>query len=662
MRYLVFLLAAVLVAGVLEAQNPLSRFRGGGGSRGGDTVLKHRTEDTIVINYRYLDSTRLRKIDSSIFEYSRRNPLPPNYIDVGNLGAASKNLVFTPSLKPGWDPGWHAWDPYVFTVDETQFFTTTKPYTELGYVIGSSGEQLINVVHTQNITPNWNALFQYRLISAPGYWPSSGTNHNNYRFSTWYQSKSKRYQLFLVAVGSKLKASENGGLRNISQLDSLGYGNPDVSAIKLGVSHTASSSPFGVNITTGSYYTTGTFMLRQQYDLVGIKDSVVTDSTVTPLFYPKFRIEHTISYSTYHHQFLDNNPDTVYYVKYLNFISTPDTVKLNDLWHSLTNDFSLYQFPDGKNPQQFFKAGIAYQTISGTFDAGSRTLYNVYAHGEYRNRTKNKKWDVEANGNFYINGYNAGDYNAYINLKRFVSSNIGYLEAGFQNSNKTLPVAWNQQSSFGFGLPDSSSFNKENITNLFAYIDQPKYGFRLGASYYLLTNYPYFHSYYIPDQQASPFNVLQISADKVFHLTRFWVWRASLVIQQKAGSAPINIPLIVTHGQVGYEGTFGLKNLVVAFGVEYKYFSAYKADGYSPPVGQFFTQNTETIKEKLPDLALYLNMRIRSFTAYVRVENLNTARVSSVNGFGFTNYNYSAPDYPMQGLRIRFGFYWGFVN
>jgi len=93
-----------------------------------------------------------------------------------------------------------------------------------------------------------------------------------------------------------------------------------------------------------------------------------------------------------------------------------------------------------------------------------------------------------------------------------------------------------------------------------------------------------------------------------------------------------------------------------------RYFTPYKADGYSPVVGQFFTQTETTIKQKLPDISGYLNFRIRSFTAYVRAENLNTMQVNGASGFGFTNNNLVAPHYPYPGLRIRIGIFWSFVN
>jgi len=207
----------------LRAQNPLGRFGnigGGGGGKGADT-LAHRKNDTITINFRYLDSSRLQKLDSSVLDFSRKIPRPLTWINLGNLGTAARDLVFSPRMQSGWDPGWHAYDLYTFKVNETKFFHTTKPYTELGYMLASKAEQFVNIYHTQNIRPNWNFAFEYRLINAPGAFQNQNTNHNNYRLSSWYQSKNKRYQNFFILVGSKLNASENGGLQNPSDLDSI---------------------------------------------------------------------------------------------------------------------------------------------------------------------------------------------------------------------------------------------------------------------------------------------------------------------------------------------------------------------------------------------------------------------------------------------------------
>lgn len=674
---------AVFTQSVHAQQNPLSRFNrfgggGGGGKSGGDS-LQHRQNDTITLNFRYLDSSKLNKLDSSILDFSRKVPPPPTYINLGNIGTPSRNLVFTPRMQSGWDFGRHAYDLYVFNVAETKFYSTTRPYTELGYLLGSKQEQFIDIVHTQNIRPNLNIAFEYRLINSPGSFQNTNTNHNNYRISTWYRGKNKRYQAFFVLVASKLQASENGGIQRISDLDSIAFLNRATLPVRLGNNVSPlSSNIFSSNVTTGTKYSTTTFQLRQQYDL-GQKDSIVTDSTVIPLFYPRFRMEHTIAYTSYDYSFVDRaSPglyplDSIYYANYfhLNYIRPNDTIDRRERYKDLTNDFSLYQFPDSKNPQQFFKAGASFQLLKGSFDtsalvtsrmirSGSVNEHNLFLHGEYRNKTRNQKWDIEAFGKFYLNGLNTGDYNAYISLKRLVSRRVGYLEVGFQNANRSPSAAFNSHSPLYYDAP--VNFSKENTTNIFGSLEQPQHKLKLSGAYYLLSNYAYFANYYKVQQSAALFNLLQVSAQKEFTLYRHWKWRTLVVLQQTTGAAPVHVPLLTTFNQVGYDGHLGFKNLTISFGLEARYYTGYKADGYSPPTGQFFTQNDTTIRQRLPDINGYLHFRIRSFTAYIRVENVNTMQFSSVNGFGFTGNNFVAPNYPSPGLLIRYGFFWSFVN
>jgi len=132
-------------------------------------------------------------------------------------------------------------------------------------------------------------------------------------------------------------------------------------------------------------------------------------------------------------------------------------------------------------------------------------------------------------------------------------------------------------------------------------------------------------------------------------------------LQQKAGSSPINIPLLYSRNLIGYEGNLGFENLNIAMGMEIKYHTSYKANGYSPLMGQFFLQDTLTVTRNLPEVDAYVHFRIRSFTAYFRAENLNTLTFSGSNS-GFTNNNLVAPYYPSPGLVIRLGIFWSFVN
>ncbi|MBO9205055.1 MULTISPECIES: putative porin [Niastella] len=651
------------------------RFSGMGMGSGGSDSIGHRTglEDSITIYFRFLDTSRLRGFDSVLYEFPRKISQPWYHVTLGNLGNASRSLLFEPLMKAGWDYGFHTYDDYNLTVEDARFYNTTRPYSELNYLLGSKSEQFIRLMNTQNLKPNWNMAFEYRLINSPGYFQNQNTNHNNYRFTNWYQSKNKRWQNFIVIVGNKLQSGENGGIASTAFLDSAGGGFDDRSNIptKLGPDNPGSRNFFSSHIATGRLYTNATYMMRNQYDL-GQKDSlVVNDTTVIPLFYPRVRLEHTIAYSTYHNRFQDTWADSAYYdsLYLFHLAKKPDTFYVKEYWKDLTNDFSFYTFPDAKNAQQFLKLGAAIQNMHGSMvdsfyfkdSVYTRDYYNTYIHGEYRNRTRNQKWDIEALGSFYVAGFNAGDYNAYISLRRLISKQIGYLEVGFQNTNRTPSFMFNSLSSFYLDTAAVPlDLKKENTNVLFGTFEQPKLRLKLQGKYYLVTNYTYYSGYIQVAQASTIFNVMQLSGEKIFRIGGGWNWKAWVTLQQRVGDGPVNLPLITTRNQVGYDGSLGFKNLRISFGGEMRYFTPYKAPEYSPLLGQYFNQEVNTIRLERPDIAAFLHFRIKSFNAYVRAENLNSINIA--NGGGFTLNNVPTNGYPYPGLQIRVGVFWSFVN
>lgn len=633
-------------------------------SGGGKDSIGHRTgfEDSITIRFRYLDSSKMQTFDSSIYDFTKRLPIPWYHYHLGNLGNATNSMIFTPRLNSGLDPGFHAYDVYTYKDYETKFYNTTRPYSELIYQLGSRLEQVIGLSQTQNILPNWNAAFSYRLINSAGVYQNQNTNHNNYRFSSWYQSPNKRYQNFLILLGNKLESGENGGigteedyLATVSQRGSI--------PTQLGLNTGGNRNFLSSDIRTGAKYTDATYLMRQQYDLIGDKDSIVTDSSVIPLFYARLRAEHTISYKTVKYRFSDMDAyvDSIYYATKYNMIGmgVPNTTYIiQDLWTDLTNDFSLYQFPEAKNSQQFIKAGAAFQMLTSSFDTGitKSNYHNFMVHGEYRNKTRNQKWDVEAVGMLYINGLNAGDYNAHISLRREISKKIGSLTLGFSNANRTPSFIYDTLSSFYLG-DKNRNFKKENNTEIYGIIDLPRLKARITGRYTLLSNFSYFTQLKQAEQYPTVFNILQLTAEKQFRIGGNWNWRTWLVLQQPTGDPPLNLPVFLTRNQIGYDGNLGFKNLLISFGFEFRYYTPFRADAYSPLQGQFYYQSDSTAKLDFPETAFYLHFRIKSFTAYLRAENLNTYQKG-----GFTKNNIISPNYPYPGLQIRIGVYWSFVN
>ncbi len=631
-----------------------------GGANTDSLKRRDKNEDSITVRIRYLDSTRNYLLDSSIVDFTRRFHIPASHIFLGNNGSASRSILFSPNLQPGWDPGFHSFDIYKYTIEKARFFNTTRPYSELNYMLATRAEQVIQLIHTQNIKPNFNFLFQYRLINAPGIFKNQKTNHNNYLLTSRFESVNKRYNAYFILLGNKLQAGENGGIQQDSLLKDPNLKDRFNISTKLGGDSEFGTNFFSTDVGTGNRYSESTVLLRQQYDF-GKKDSVVTDSTVIPLFYPRLRFEHTFQYSQRKYKFRDFTADSSYYHDNYDtsFAGSRDTFQLKDQWKEMTNDFSIYQYPDAKNLHQFFKVGAAIQNISLVNNKGNKNFFNVFGHAEYRNRTRNQKWDMQAHGKLYFTGLNAGDYHGYASLQRFVGKRLGYAQLGFENTNRTPSFIFDPRSSF-YLLKTGNDFKKENTAHLFASLLQPALRLKLSGHYYLLTNYTYLRNYYQLHQEATLFNMLQVDLQKTFKIGRRWNWHADIYFQKTVGDAPVNVPLVFTRNRIGYEGNLGFKNLDIAIGAEMRYHTPYKADGYSPVLGQFFFQDSVEIRNPMPDIAGYVHFRIKSFKLYFRAENLNTAQVN--DGFGFTRNNFAAPGYPYPGLLIRLGIYWSFVN
>jgi hypothetical protein len=572
---------------------------------------------------------------------------------LGNNGAAAFPLIFQPNMKAGWDAGFHAYDIYRFTTEGTKIYRTTRPFSMLSYQLASGKEQMIKAMHTQNPKPNLNVGFDYRLISAPGFFTNQNTNHNNYRIFGNYQGVRKRYNATVIMMGNTIRAGQNGGVES----DSLLMIRKERFAIPVNLGDSSGrTNPFVTTIITGITYRDFTFFLRQSFDL-GKKDSIeINDSTTEYLFYPKLRLQHTFTQTNYSYNYNDIIADSTIYRNWYD-ITLPrrrDTFAITEKWKVYENDFSLIQFPDTKNASQFFLAGASLQNFKGYLKDRYLEFYNVRLHGEYRNRTRNKLWDMLLKGEFYVTGFNIGDYSMYGSLGRYLNKKFGNVSLFFTNVNRTPSFIFDNRASFNLG--NSNNYKKENITSFGAAATNPIISF--GFKNYLITNYTYFYDYYHTRQTAKIINLLQVFASKTVRLSKWINYYGEATLQQTDPAAPIKVPLLYTRSRIAFEGNF-YKNLNLSTGLEIRYFTPYKADNYSPLVGQFFPQDSLRISNR-PDVNAFLHFRIKTFTGYIRAENLNT--ISFKNGFGFKNNNFAASHYPTPGLMIRFGIQWWFIN
>jgi hypothetical protein len=658
MRQLFIFIALLFLCGnQLMAQFNSGRLSNMGGGGGGSSKMqrdtgKHEHElDTLTLTYRILGEPTDYKLDSSVNDFQTNYlRVPASYATTGNTGGAAYNMIYTPRMKPGFDAGFHAYDVYSNTHRDARFYYTTRPYTELQYLVGSKQEQVIGLTHTQNRTERFNFAFDYRKINAPGYYRSQNTNHDIYRFTARYQSKNKRAHTYLSFYFNKINGGENGGIKYDSLMKDPNFSQRKTLPVNLGNSASTTYSFFGGAIPVKTNYRETGFLIQQQYDW-GRGDSIHINDTLDIYKYdPVFRVQYTFNFESNNYQFLDTKADTGFYPNHYNFLPQGDTVTAKHQWKLISNDLSLIQFPVRGNLGHFINLGARFESLTGTFLDANINFTNLALHGEYRNKTRNQKWDFSLRGEFYAVGQNAGDYSAYGMLKRHINDFLGDVRLSVSNVNKEPSYVYKY-----FGSNRDAWYNtslaKENITQLQFATENKKLDYTLAANYFLFTNYTYFKDYYHSAQYTSLFNLLQITFSKKFTIKPF-AWYVDVAFQQLHGNGPLNIPTFWTRNRFAFEKKL-YTNLNLVTGLEFRYNTGYYADDYSPLTGQFIYQEKTKISNPLPDIAAFANFRIKSFSAYVRAENLNTL---------LGDNNYAAPLYPYNNFAFRVGLRWWFIN
>ncbi len=665
-NFFIAFMLCMLFQNIAFSQNPVQLMNMGSQSFGNmqqgnakkDSLQRRdKNADSITIYYKYYNNNEIQKLDTSINDFFVHYPVPYTSYNLGNLGTASKSYLFNTNKQVGWDAGFHSFDTYNYTLEATPFYQITRPYTEFGYLLGGKGEQLVEIKHTQNKQQQLNYSFEYRFSNAPGNVKNQSSNANNMRITAHFQSKRKRYESFLVMLFNKTASSENGGLKNGALLDSLSLNDPFELDTRLGVSGASFRNPFNTSIATGTTYSQNTFAWRQSYDF-GQKDSIVKDTIVTHLFYPRLRLQNEIKYLSSQYSFADATPSVENYMQYFGVLYDPKySVKFTDNWKVLSNEFSIISYPEKMNSNQFLQVGAGYAQMNATYPSQDGwSNYDIYGLAVYKNKTRNQLWDLLASGNLYLNGFHAGDFNAQASLSRILTKQGTYVQLSFQNTNRTPSL--NTIGFTQFPINGLTTISKENATILDGVVGNRANGWKVAASYQLIQNYQYYSSSFQPAVYGSVMNYLRAQLDHKIKLSKHWNWYDQITVQALDPNAPVHVPLLLTRQRLAFEGNF-YKNLNLSTGLELIYHTNYKADAYMPFTGQFYLQNTYTTENR-PTANAFLNFMIKRFKGYIRLENLNTLLPTSPS-LG-KSYNFTAQNYPTAGMWFRVGIWWNFIN
>lgn len=604
-----------------------------------------KTDDRIVIYTFTLADTARQVLDSSI-SFLNRNPILNSWqIDLGNFGTAQKSLLFSPSMKANIAFGIESIQPYLFTPDNQKFYNTTRPYSNIYYRMGSKLEQMIDILHTQNIQPNWNFALNYRKIGSPGNYVNQGVNHDNASFTTNYLSNNNRYSFNAIFLYNKLQQDENGGIQSDTFFTNPIYANNKLIPVAVDALSLNRS-------TVSNYYRNVSLNFTQNYFL-GKYDTIGNNSLgKNILFKPMFGIQHQF-YSNFNYaRFKDLTPDSTFYFPLeLPTFAKRDSVFANQFLNTLGNAFSFIG-------NIRFKKKIL-QTEAG-YGIELETPHNAYFDETYLNNflfakinkpsLQKKEWHYDAAVKFYISGERAiGNFNLTTHAGKMISPTIGKIDIGFEQSLQSAPYL---MADFGTNyLQLKTSFSKQTISKFYLSHSNLKYKTNLHFNYYVIGNYIYRDTALMAKQYATVMPILQGLLSKRFVWNKL-VFDNDFLLQTASNNSPIQLPNFASRHRIAYESNLIKKKLQTAIGFDFRYNTPFFADYYSPLYFSFVTNYTNKISN-YPQAAFFFNFKVKRFRASFAIDELQNFVLKN-------NMNYHL--YPAQNYTFRFGFHWAFIN
>ena len=601
-------------------------------------------DEQAKIHFNYLNSAVARYADSSLSFFHRYQMTQPWWgKNLGNYGSAARNEMFTPKQNSGLSLGYNAYDLYKLTLNNLAFYNTTRPYSSFSFMLGSKNEQNVEILHTQNISPNWNIAARVRYLSAQGFYQRQKANNIGGSISSNYQSTNQRYYMATGFIYNKFKQEENGGIKS-DNLDSLltagNYSNSELIPVNM-PARRGSATTAAVTNTLRDW----TFYIQNNYS-IGQADTLYNkDSTkATYRFTPRFRFKHQLELHSERHVYKDINGDSTRYAQ-LSLAKIPKETLLTDSiygaqnWFYVDNKVSLNGFLGKKTELVLIEAGVANRIdkFSTDYVTGKDNQSNIsnYLFGEIKKEAfAEGQWEYTAAAKFIFTGPAVGNFDINANVGKDLKK-WGQFSAGLRQSLTNAPYSWETFKTKFYDRP--YSFDKTSVTQLWANVNIKRIKVQLGVKNYLISNYLYYGSDLAIHQQSGAFSILQIYGRKEFTFSIFALDN-EVVWQQPAGDAPVNMPAVMLRHQFRLETLMFRKALKVALGLEARYHTPYYADGYTPYFNQFYYQNTQKISNA-PECSAFFNFKIKNFRAFVLGDQLQQF---------FTRPVINAPGYPGQ--------------
>lgn len=620
------------------------------------------------INY-----TNLKFLDTSNHDAAQFNPsklFDVSFIDLGPIGSAHQNQIFTPSSKLGFNQGIHAYDAFLWTEKDLKLYDNRTPYTKAFYLMGSKKENVLKLSHAQSFFDQQvTAQFDFQLYNHLGFYERQHSDTKSFKGGLGYKTKDKRYQAHFMYYHNKMIYEENGGINNLLYFEEDRETNRQIIPINLENAENLIRIS-GVSLKQDFYIS------KPEPDLSEIPDTnTIQFEQYSVIHYQKpwfapvshlGKISYHFNYQRENYKYTDSDQNSVLY----------DSIPQWSDENAAMEYFSLPYFPTADSSEIFdsltvrkYTNEIIYSNTDYTDDALHPKFLNYFVglrnEFTYWNQacfnTKEMRHNALIGGVFfnlsnilsvigdaeyYIGDYSNNDFqiNGKINLMyrgnklsggiKVVYRMPDYIYQEFTSSR----LRWN------------NDFGKTSQQELFVGFDRKN--LYIKAKVLNISNYVYFNELYQPTQFGGNIQHIVIEARKDIRLG-YWGADMRLVYQTVSQANVIRVPELTGKARLFYHRFLFNDVLEAELGVQVNYFTEYYADRYLPLLRSWHIQNAQKIGN-YPFADVYFNAKIGKARLFVRYENFNANFMD--------NTYYASPSYPGLDSMFRFGISWVLFN
>jgi hypothetical protein len=601
-----------------------------------DYLIISQSRDTT-----YVDTTLTMQKDFK-FNYLRTDDF--ELMPFQNVGQPYNNLVKRfdmEQLSPRM--GAEARHNNYYEIEDINDYYVPTPLSDLYFKTVINQGQQLDALFTSNLSPQFNFSISYKGMRSAGDYVNTLTSTGNFKFTSSYVSKDKKYRLRLHTVFQDLSNQESGGL--------------EADALQAFIDQDENLNDRGrlePNLTTGLSLLDGKrFYLDHDYEILGRSDSLSNYSV---------RIYNKAYYEDKYYQYTEDTASE----SFLGEAYRPTNI--NDKTNHEEGTFEI-----GASLKQnilgYFKAGIAIRDYNYGYnrvvDIGSQIITNRLQGQLYQFKGEFEKrigvFQLRAKGGINV----AGDLNGqYLNAMATVDFKDFSVAAGAGISSRAP--------NFNFQL-HQSDYVRYNWQNNYSNVEKQQLSFQITSPKYLdleiefntFQDYTYFKEEFVtnsdgditgytasPQQTSEELTYLKVKAHKSFTFLKYFGSEHTLMYQNVTqDESIINVPSFVTRNTLYFKDRIFKNALLLQTGVTLKYFDTYNMDGYDPVLGEFYSQ--ESVKlGAFPLVDVFVNAKIQQTRIFIKLENATAP-------FGKQEY-FSAPRHPFRDLTLRFGLVWNF--